>query len=47
MVLQCVAISQKPCGPAFIYNILANPWPCGKGSAGMICAEPGFQQISL
>ena len=43
MVLQWVAISQKPCGPAFLQNILA--YPCGRRPIGMIRAELGFQKF--
>ena len=42
MVLQWVAISQKPCGPAFLQNILA--YPCGRRPIGMIRADLGFQK---
>ena len=43
MVLQWVAISQKPCGPAFLQNILA--YPCGRRPIGIIRAELGFQKF--
>ena len=43
MVLQWVAISQKPCGPAFLQNILA--YPCGRRPIGMIRAELCFQKF--
>ena len=42
MVLQWVAISQKPCAPAFLKNLLA--YPCGRRPVGMIRADLSFQK---
>ena len=45
MGLQWVTINQKPCGPAFLQNILA--YPCGRRPIVMIRAYLGFQKFKI